>query len=77
MTSEASGYISAHELYTLEEFGSRLGLGTAALRSARRRGLRIGRVGRRSYVLGSDFIAYIHASAACYNKASRPSATNT
>jgi hypothetical protein len=71
------GFISAHEVYTLDEFCGRMKLGTAAMRSARRKGLPVRQIGSRGYVLGSDLIEYISREPeACYNKTSRPSATN-
>jgi hypothetical protein len=57
------GYIEGDHLYTLEEIKNRLRLGKAALRTARRRGLLVRRIGRRGYVLGKDVIAYVEASA--------------
>jgi hypothetical protein len=78
INKNAPGFISANELYTLDEFCDRLRLGTAAMRTARRKGLKIRQIGSRGYVLGSDAIGYITREAgACYNEASRPSATNT
>jgi len=46
-------------IYTLEDVRAILGLGAAALRSARRKGLIVRRVGRRSFVLGRDLLAYV------------------
>lgn len=54
---------AADALYTLDELNDRLGLGKAALRRARRDGLSIRRIGRRSYVLGSDLIEWFRNSA--------------
>lgn len=53
------GEIKADAMYTLEELRSRTGLGLAALRTARRSGLKVRRVGRRGYVLGKDLMAYV------------------
>jgi hypothetical protein len=53
------GRISADELYTLEEVKARLGLGVAALRTARRHGLKVRRIGRRGYLLGRDVMDYV------------------
>ena len=59
------GVISANEIYTLDEFERRSGLGKAATREARRSGLKVRRIeltrplGLRSYVLGSDWIEYV------------------
>ena len=53
------GVIRADEAYTLDELANRLGLGRAAIREARRRGLPIRTVGRRRFILGSDVLAFI------------------
>jgi hypothetical protein len=47
-------------LYPLAVFKRHTGLGDAALRSARRNGLRVLRVGGRGSILGSDFIEYVN-----------------
>lgn len=44
--------------YDLQALKAR-GLGTAAVRAARRSGLKVRRCGRRSFVLGSDLIDHI------------------
>ncbi len=54
----AAGEISADGMYTLSEIRVRLGLGTYALREARRRGLPVRKIGRRCYVLGKDLLDY-------------------
>ena len=56
------GLIEAGAVYTLPEVQQRLQLGDHALRQARRAGLRVRRVGRRAYVLGSDIIQFIEQS---------------
>jgi len=53
------GTVSADEMLTLDAIKHRLGLGVHALRSARRNGLKVRRLGRRSYVLGKDLMDYI------------------
>ncbi len=53
-----SGEISADGMYTLAEIRARLGLGRYALREARRHGLPVRKIGRRSYVLGKDILAF-------------------
>ena len=63
-TTMSAGRISANELYTLEELRARLGLGAAALRTARRRGLKVRRIGRRGYVLGKDIMEYVERAGA-------------
>lgn len=51
----------ADEVVTLAELSARLGLGPSALRMARRKGLRIRRIGRRKFVLGRDLVAFLEA----------------
>lgn len=53
------GEISANSLYTLSAVKERLGLGVHAMRTARRRGLIVHRIGRRGFVLGRDLIEYV------------------
>ena len=53
------GVISANAAYSLDQVKARLGLGTAALRTARRKGLIVRRVGRKSFVLGKDLLNYL------------------
>ncbi|MCE5268287.1 MAG: helix-turn-helix domain-containing protein [Planctomycetaceae bacterium] len=53
-----AGEIHADGMYTLAEIRARLGLGTYALREARRHGLPVRKIGRRSYVLGKDILAF-------------------
>ncbi|MFZ1933322.1 MAG: hypothetical protein WCB27_01345 [Thermoguttaceae bacterium] len=55
---DVAGEIHADGMYTLAEIRARLGLGTYALRQARRRGLSVRKIGRRSYVLGKDILAF-------------------
>lgn len=57
------GQIDEGSLYTLDEIKRRLGLGDWALRTARRRGLVVRRIGTRGYVLGKDMIEFIRQSA--------------
>ncbi len=56
------GEIRADCAYPLEDFKPRTGMGVAALRTARRNGLIVRRVGRRAFVLGRDFIAYLESA---------------
>src|SRR5689334_23059542 len=56
----APGVIEPGSLYTLSEFSARTGLGEWALRQARRKGLRMVRVGSAKFILGADFVAYIN-----------------
>ncbi|QEG35269.1 hypothetical protein [Bythopirellula goksoeyrii] len=53
------GVIHADAVYTLEEVKKRMRLGAAALRTARRHGLKVHRVGSRNYIIGKEFIDYI------------------
>lgn len=58
-----AGAITGDSLYTLAELKLRLGLGVHAMRTARRHGLRVRRIGRRGYVLGRDLIEYVEKAA--------------
>jgi hypothetical protein len=58
------GEITSDAMYTLLELEARTGLGTAALRTARRNGLVVRKIGRRSYVLGKDVLAYVERAGA-------------
>ena len=49
--------------YPLPVFASLTGLQTTGIRRARRRGLVVRRVGRRAYVVGADWIAFLRSSA--------------
>ncbi len=62
--SSDEGCISADVLYTLPELKRRLGLGDAALRSARRRGLKMTLIGRRKFVLGRYVLHYVESLSA-------------
>ena len=56
---ESVGVISVNEAYTLDQVKSRLGIGTSALRTARHKGLQVRRIGRKSFVMGRDILAYL------------------
>lgn len=56
------GVISPDEVYTLAELQARSRLGTWALRTLRRSGLKVIRFGGRAFVRGSDFIAAIESA---------------
>ena len=58
-TPNALGAIHAEAIYPLPEFQRLTGLGEAALRQARRRGLVITTIGRRRYVRGADFYQHV------------------
>lgn len=51
--------IDSAKVYSIRSLREQLGLGAAAVRSMRRKGLPVRRVGRASYVYGSDLISYI------------------
>jgi hypothetical protein len=53
------GVILADACYPLPEFQRLSGLGEAALRQARRQGLVVTAIGRRRFVRGADFHAFI------------------
>lgn len=48
--------IKAGEVYKLDDFRERAGWGRAAMRAARKRGLRVRRLGKYVYVAGDDFL---------------------
>ncbi len=52
-------YILLDAVYRLDEFKRRTGLGDFAIRQARRHGLRVFRMGGKSFVRGADFSAYL------------------
>jgi len=49
------------EIVPLAELDVRLGLGPSAIRTARRQGLKVRRIGRRKFVLGRDLIAFLES----------------
>lgn len=51
--------IEADVAYSLPEFERRTQLGKAAMREARRAGLKIRQVGSRRFVLGSDWLEHL------------------
>ena len=53
--------IRADELYRLDDFKALSGLGSHAMRSAHRAGLKVTHVGRRAFVRGADFMQYVQA----------------
>lgn len=53
--------MGADEIVPLSDLQARLGLGASAIRAARRRGLRIHRIGRKKFVVGRDLIAFMEA----------------
>lgn len=63
LATKKPGEINAESLYTLDEIHDRLGLGKAALRTARRDGLVVKRIGRRGYVSGRSVLDWFENSA--------------
>jgi hypothetical protein len=59
LNSSPEGVVAPDIAYSLESFKRASGLGTAALREARRTGLVVRRVGVRSFILGRDFLAWL------------------
>ena len=57
------GVIERQHVYTLDEFRQRTGMGDAAMRTARRAGLRVVRFKNRSFVRGADFLDFLDAVA--------------
>jgi hypothetical protein len=62
-TAQYPGQIDTHSCYTLAELSKRLRLSKGALRTARRAGLKVRRIGTRSYILGEDVIEFLRAHA--------------
>lgn len=58
------GIIEGGRSYPLPLFQRLSGLGTWGIRQARRDGLRVVKVGRRKFVLGSDWLTYLERQAA-------------
>ncbi|MDA8563669.1 hypothetical protein N9L06_04365 [Mariniblastus sp.] len=58
-TTKTSGVIRYDELYTLEEFKSRMRLTNTAMRALRRKGFNVLRVGKRAFVSGFEAIAFL------------------
>lgn len=69
----SAGVIRPDELYTLEAFKRRINFKDAALRQARRLGLKVYRKQGRTFLLGKDWIEYVTGKAA----ASEPQVTGT
>lgn len=58
-TAPAAGSIDPEALYRLDEVKARMGWRDAAFRVAVRAGLKIYRSGKRTYVLGTDLVAFV------------------
>lgn len=59
MDQAASRVIRLDEVYDLAEFKQRTRIGDWGLRMARRKGLRMVAVGRRKFVRGADWFAFL------------------
>ena len=55
--------IVAGASYPLKEFQRRTSLGSAAIRRARKDGLKVRRVGRHSFILGEDWLEHLQHNA--------------
>lgn len=53
--------IQAGAVYRLSELQRRMGIERDALRSAKKKGLRIRKLGTKKYVLGDDFIEFMES----------------
>lgn len=58
-SSPSLGAIAADQSYPLPTFMRLTGLSLWAMRQARRKGLKLRTVGRRKFVLGSDWLKYL------------------
>ncbi|NQT17365.1 MAG: hypothetical protein HQ582_31715 [Planctomycetes bacterium] len=56
---ELEGVIDACKCYSLDAFRKLTGMKAAAIRKARQKGLKVRRVGLRSYILGADWIRFV------------------
>jgi hypothetical protein len=51
--------VSEADIIPLTVLAARLGLGPSALRTARRQGLKVRKIGRSKFVLGRDLVAFL------------------
>lgn len=58
-TPASMGAVVPNALYRLDEVKARMGWRDAAFRAAVRAGLKIYRSGKRTYVLGTDLVAFV------------------
>jgi hypothetical protein len=72
--TQSPGVIRADESYTQAEFCRRAGLARKAYLSARRQGLKVVEFGKKRFVLGSDWIAFLQHQAS-KQSASYPNVT--
>ena len=49
------------QVYSLADVRALLGVGRDGLRTARRKGLQVRRMGRKSFVIGADLVAYLQS----------------
>lgn len=59
----SAGPIEAGTAYPLDDFKRRTRMGDAAIRTARRNGLTVTRVGGIAFVQGDDFLTYLRSQA--------------
>ena len=59
MSDTAPGVIHADKAYALSAFQRESGLGTWAIRTARKNGLKVRYTGGRAFVIGQDFLTYL------------------
>ncbi len=57
--SQPTGQIEPQTLYSLEEFKQVSGMGSWALRQARKAGLKMLKIGNRKFVKGQSFIDFL------------------
>ena len=60
-TPVTAGVVSTLELYTLDEAKRRLRWTDSAVRSAKRRGLRLIKSGKRKYVSGQELLRFLES----------------
>lgn len=60
--NESATAIRRDEVYRLTDFMRITGMTTSAVREARRAGLAIRRAGKRSFIIGADFVKFIENS---------------
>jgi len=60
--SQAIGQIEPQTLYSLEEFKQVSGMGSWALRSARKAGMKMLKIGNRKYVKGQAFVDFLEST---------------
>lgn len=63
MAERIPGVVDAAQIYRLDEFRLRMGLGDLAFREVKRRGLKVVKVGKRIYVRGRDWLEFVDREA--------------